>query len=139
MKYRFSESEQITAKSIRAFLSEFLEGKLQPYFKSEDVPESSDSLVKVIVGSQFKEMVLESNKDVFIKFYAPWCGHCKALAPIFEEVAMKLKENENILLAECDATANEFRGVNIQTYPTLIFWKSGSKEKPILYEGERNV
>jgi protein disulfide-isomerase A1 len=65
--------------------------------------------VKVIVGKQFKELVVDTEQDVLIEFYAPWCGHCKALAPIYEQVAKTLAENPNIVIAKCDATANEVR------------------------------
>lgn len=69
--------------------------------------------MKVIVGKQFKELVLDTEQDVLIEFYAPWCGHCKALAPIYEQVAKTLAENPNIVIAKCDATANEVPGVEI--------------------------
>ena len=46
-------------------------------------------LVKVVVASTFDEIVNDPTKDVLIEFYAPWCGHCKSLAPKYEELASK--------------------------------------------------
>lgn len=45
---------------------------------------------QVVVGKNFEEVVNDENKDVLIEFYAPWCGHCKALAPKYEELAEKV-------------------------------------------------
>jgi len=50
---------------------------------------------------------LDETKDVLVEFYAPWCGHCKALEPKYDELAKKLAYNKNIVIAKIDATANE--------------------------------
>lgn len=72
--------------------------------KSEEVPATNDEPVKVVVGKNFNDLVLNNEQDVLVEFYAPWCGHCKTLAPIYEEVARKLASNKNLVLAKCDAT-----------------------------------
>jgi len=56
-------------------------------------------------------LVTNSTKDVLVEFYAPWCGHCKKLMPVWEETAEKLVGNPNIVLAKCDSTANEIPNV----------------------------
>lgn len=58
-----------------------------PMLKSEPVPEIQASLVKTIVGKSFDEIVRDPTKDVFVEFYAPWCGHCKKFTPVWEELA----------------------------------------------------
>jgi thiol-disulfide isomerase/thioredoxin len=74
--------------------------------KSDPVPETNNEPVKVLVGKTFKSMVLDNEKEVLVKFYAPWCGHCKNLAPHYDEAAKRLLVNENILLAKIDSTGN---------------------------------
>lgn len=55
--------------------------------------ESHDNSVRVLVGKNFSEVVMDDTKDVLVEFYAPWCGHCKNLEPIYAELAQKLKDN----------------------------------------------
>jgi protein disulfide-isomerase A1 len=58
-----------------------------------------------------------------VKFYAPWCGHCKTLAPHFDAAAERLANNPNILLAKVDSTDNEVPDVDIQGFPTVKFFR----------------
>ena len=61
--------------------------------------------------------------DWFIKFYAPWCGHCKRLAPTWEEVATELKGQVNV--AKVDVTQNRDLGkqYGIKGFPTLLLFR----------------
>ena len=49
------------------------------------------------MGKNFDEIVNDEDKDVLIEFYAPWCGHCKSLAPKYEELGEKVREREQPL------------------------------------------
>ena len=68
-------------------------GKLEKVVKSEDPPADNLGPVKVVTAKTFDDVVFSGN-DVLIEFYAPWCGHCKSLAPTYEKVSCsKLMRN----------------------------------------------
>jgi protein disulfide-isomerase A1 len=137
-KYVYSGA--LEAADMTAFGRKFLEGGVSRTFKSEAVPESNDKPVKVIVGSQWNDMVLESDKDVFVEFYAPWCGHCKSLAPKYDKLAFNLIHmSDKLMVAKMDATENDVEGVRVESFPTIKFFKAGDKTNPIDYNGARNV
>jgi protein disulfide-isomerase A1 len=131
--------KSVTIDEITKFVEEFKSGSLKAFLKSAEIPADNNEPVKVIVGKTFKEIVLDSDSDVLVKFYAPWCGHCKKLVPIWEQVATELKDIPNLVIADFDATANEVEGLDIKGYPTLKFYPAGKKNAPIDFDGERGA
>ena len=93
-----------------------------------------------VVGKSFDEVVYDPSKNVFVLFYAPWCGHCKALHPIYEELAKAYANDTEVLITTLDATANEVEGINIRGFPTLKFFKAGGDGRSeVDYEGDRTL
>ncbi|VVT43664.1 uncharacterized protein SAPINGB_P000088 [Magnusiomyces paraingens] len=144
-KYPILPQDKVpTPDEIIKHVREFVAGKLTPNVKSEPIPKKQDGPVHVVVGKSFKDDVLDNDKDVLVEFYAPWCGHCKNLAPTYEELA-SLYANDatasgKVRVAKIDHTANEIAGLEIQGYPTLILYPAGKKDSPIRYEsGSRTL
>jgi len=92
--------------------------------------------VKVLVGKNFWERV--AGKNAFVEFYAPWCGHCKQLAPIWDQLAEKFKDSADIVIAKVDATVNEVERVKVTSFPTLKYFSKDS-DKVVNYSGERTL
>jgi len=139
-KFTFpAKAEGITVESIKEFVRDFKSGSLNPFLKSQDLPADNSEPVKTLVGKNFNEIVINNDNDVFVEFYAPWCGHCKKLAPIWDELAAELKDVKGITIAKMDSTANEVEGVSIKGYPTLKFYHRGQKNAPVDYDGGREL
>ncbi|KAI1098492.1 protein disulfide isomerase [Jackrogersella minutella] len=140
-KFPFDQEKEITHDAISAFVDDFSAGKIEPSLKSEPIPEKQEGAVTVVVGKSYEDVVLDDTKDVLIEFYAPWCGHCKALAPKYEDLASMYASSEfkdKVVIAKVDATANDVPD-EIQGFPTIKLYPAGSKGEPVTYSGSRTV
>ncbi len=136
---KYVMSEEFSVDTFRDFLVKFNKGELEPYLKSEAIPEDNDSnAVKVAVAKNFDSLVQESKKDVLIEFYAPWCGHCKKLSPVYDELGQKLAD-EDVEIVKMDATANDVPSpFDVRGFPTL-YWLPAKSKTPEPYNGGREL
>lgn len=101
------------------------------------MPKNNKGPVKVVVGKTFDSIVMDPKKDVLIEFYAPWCGHCKQLEPVYSSLAKKYKGQKGLVIAKMDATANDVPSdrYKVEGFPTIYFAPSGDKKNPVKFEG----
>eukprot|EP00088_Acartia_fossae_P054932 TRINITY_DN6354_c1_g1_i1.p1 TRINITY_DN6354_c1_g1~~TRINITY_DN6354_c1_g1_i1.p1 ORF type:complete len:521 (-),score=143.54 TRINITY_DN6354_c1_g1_i1:96-1658(-) len=138
LKY-FPANKEFTEENLRSFVEDFVAGKLKPTLKSADLPEDWDSKpVKVLVASNFNEIAKDKSKDVLVEFYAPWCGHCQALAPIWDQLGDKYKDSETVVIAKMDATENELEDVEVEGFPTIKIFKKDTNDV-VDYVGSRTL
>jgi protein disulfide-isomerase A1 len=135
---KFKFDGEYTTAGVKSFIANWRAGTLEKIFKSEEIPEKNDEPVKVVVGKNFDAIVKNSGKFVLLEFYAPWCGHCKSLVPIYEDLAKQHAGNDKLVIAKIDGTANEIPNVAVQGFPTIKFYIPGQAE-PIDFSGDRTL
>lgn len=131
----WSQKKYEGARSAEA-LAEFVNNEGGTNVKIAAVP----SNVVVLTSDSFDEVVLNEKKDVLVEFYAPWCGHCKSLAPIYEKVATAFKSEGDVVIANLDA--DKYKDLaekyGVSGYPTLKFFPKGNKAGED-YDGGRDL
>jgi len=136
---KFSMSEEFSMENFENFLKKLKNNELEPYLISEPIPEDNTKPVKVAVGKNFDEVVTNNNRDTLIEFYAPWCGHCKKLTPVWDELGEKLA-NEDVAIVKMDATNNDVPSpYEVRGFPTIYWAPKDGKASPVTYNGGREL
>jgi protein disulfide-isomerase A1 len=74
-KFKWPADKELTAENFEAFLADYTAGSLKPFLKSDPAPDAAENeaaAVKVVTGSNFEDLVVNSDKDVLLEVYAPW-------------------------------------------------------------------
>lgn len=82
--------------------------------------------VQSIDDNQFEQEVLKSDKPVLVDFWAPWCGPCRALAPVIEAFAEEKSENVKVVKVDVDKNKISAYKYGIRSIPSLFLFKNGA-------------
>ncbi|MGD1715414.1 thioredoxin [Hydrocoleum sp. CS-953] len=85
------------------------------------------SAAQPVTDSSFQEEVLNSNLPVLVDFWAPWCGPCRMVGPVVEEIADQYKEQIKVVKVNTDENPNIASQYGIRSIPTLMIFKGGQR------------
>ena len=113
------------------------------YGDDEEEEAEADSAPKgqvvVLTDKTFKSQLAPSEQITLVKFFAPWCGHCKSMAPAWVDLAKDQEDDESIMIAEVDCTTDSATCTDngVKGYPTIKAFKG--TEEIEKYAGARNI
>ncbi|XP_022970765.1 protein disulfide isomerase-like 2-3 [Cucurbita maxima] len=126
---------EFALQQVKALLKERLSGKTAGGGSNEkSEPNASEELN----SRNFDELVIKSKELWIVEFFAPWCGHCKRLAPEWKKAAKNLKGKVKLGHVDCDAEKSLMSRFNVQGFPTILVF-GADKDTPVPYEGTRTA
>lgn len=120
-----------TPEKIEEFGSGLLKGSVPPFYKSQDIPNNKGADILTVVGKTFDDLVLSNSKNIILEIHTPWCLNCETTTKQVEKLAKHFKGLENLVFARIDASVNEHPKLEVDDYPTLLFYPVNNKSNPI--------
>jgi protein disulfide-isomerase A1 len=137
-RYLYPDDSKFESDALREWAGKVLRGDVAPFIKSEPIPENNDGPMVKVVGNNFKDIVLDTSKDVMLEFYSPGCRFCIELEPKYTALSNVFKDDPTVVISKVDGTANDVP-LDVEGFPTVFFFPADNKDKPLRYDGERNT
>lgn len=133
-------SQTLDQETISGFCQDYLDGNAKPKMQSEPVPEGWETEpVKELVGSTLERVAFHPNKTVFVLFYLPYSPQSRAVFPLWEELAEAFKDQEDVVIARIDASANDINMSMHRQYPSFCLFPALYSERVVVYTGKLSV
>lgn len=127
-------------ETITKFCVDYLDGNAKPKMQSEPVPEGWEAEpVKQLVGSTLEKVAFHPNKTVFVLFYLPYSPQSRAVFPLWEELAEAFKDQEDVVIARMDASANDINLSIRRQDPSFCLFPALYAERVVVYTGKLRV
>ncbi|QPG94813.1 hypothetical protein C2857_007043 [Epichloe festucae Fl1] len=104
--------------------------------KKPAVTPNAEGVSVDLTAESFQKLVTQTQDAWFIKFYAPWCHHCQAMGPTWQQLGKSMRGKLNIGEVNCDKEARLCKDVRATAYPTIVFFKGGERAD---YTGLRGI
>ncbi|KAK6919293.1 Thioredoxin domain [Dillenia turbinata] len=126
---------EFALQQIKELLKDRLSGKAAG--GSGGSSEKSEPSASIELNSQnFDDLVIRSKELWIVEFFAPWCGHCKKLAPEWKKASNNLKGKVKLGHVDCDAEKSLMSRFNVKGFPTILVF-GADKDSPFPYDGPR--
>jgi thioredoxin 1 len=89
-------------------------------------------VIENVSDSNFANAVLEANQPVLVDFWAPWCGPCRSLAPIVDELAEKYAGRARIMKINVDDNPGVVERYHVKAIPTLVLFRDGEEQQRLV-------
>ncbi|KAF7177392.1 hypothetical protein CNMCM7691_005597 [Aspergillus felis] len=99
-------------------------------------PANPQGISVPLTAESFQKLVTTTRDPWFVKFYAPWCHHCQALAPVWQGMAREMQHVLNVGEVNCDAEPRLCKDARVNAYPTMYFFRGGER---VEYTGLRGL
>lgn len=126
------ESQKGSGSSSNSKTVDTTESKTKP----KSAPPNPQGLSVPLTAESFQKLVTTTQDPWFIKFYAPWCGHCQAMAPNWKEMAKEMKDVLNVGEVNCDVESRLCEDARVSAFPTMYFFRGGQR---VEYTGLRGL
>lgn len=108
----------LNIKLIKLYLQRFF---LKVIFQEIKI----DNMALEVNDSNFDDLVVKSDKPVLVDFWAEWCGPCRMIAPIIEEISHEFEGKALVVKCDVDSSPNVAMKYSIRNIPTVLFFKDG--------------
>ncbi|XP_031419280.1 protein disulfide-isomerase [Clupea harengus] len=127
----------VDTHTLTHFTREYLQGNAKPRLQSEPIPADWDQQpVKELVGQNFEAVVFNEKNNVLVLFYAPWSEESRALFPLWEEIAHRFRNHDNMVIARIDTTANDVNIRMTERPPSIKIFPAVYAQRVISYTGD---
>lgn len=131
-KHNELASQKESGSSSNSKAGDTTESKTKP----KSAPPNPQGLSVPLTAESFQKLVTTTQDAWFIKFYAPWCGHCQAMAPTWKEMAKEMKDVLNVGEVNCEVESRLCDDARVNSFPTMYFFRGGQR---VEYTGLRGL